>query len=169
MALQMAVVPPLILLLRQRADRFRLVKERTWLSRQRERSLAGVFHGHLGPWLALGMKMGRHALELLRHEGYFGLRVTAEVPDAPPPSCLVDGLQISTGCTYGKRNIEIVPAEQVKVTFADDNSSQALALTLTAFAISLTEDVEKHDLARRFRQVLKAAPEVLFEVSEIRR
>ena len=64
------------------------------------------FHGHLGPYVLLGYKIGRLAVAKLRTKNkelrtdYFG-------PAKTPYTCLVDGLQMATGCTYGKRNIKI--------------------------------------------------------------
>lgn len=64
-------------------------------------------HGHAGPYLNLGIKMGLLALELLNAKGYFDLSVEAELEYRRPMSCFVDGLQISTGCTMGKGNIRV--------------------------------------------------------------
>jgi formylmethanofuran dehydrogenase subunit E len=64
-------------------------------------------HGHAGPYLNLGIKMGLLALEALNAKGYFDLSVEAELEYRRPMSCFVDGLQISTGCTMGKGNIRI--------------------------------------------------------------
>jgi formylmethanofuran dehydrogenase subunit E len=36
----------------------------------------------------------------------------------PPQSCLADGVQIGSGCTLGKRNIEIVSSSDIKCEFA---------------------------------------------------
>ena len=64
------------------------------------------FHGHLGPYILLGYKIGQLAIAKLRTKNkelrtdYFG-------PAKTPYTCLVDGLQIVTGCTYGKRNIKV--------------------------------------------------------------
>lgn len=63
------------------------------------------FHGHLGPFVVLGYKMGLFALELLKCDLYWDLKVTAHFGFKPPPSCTLDGLQIATGCTLGKGNI----------------------------------------------------------------
>ena len=64
-------------------------------------------HGHAGPYLNLGIKMGLLALEILKAKGYFDLSVEAELEYRRPMSCFVDGLQISTGCTMGKGNIRV--------------------------------------------------------------
>jgi formylmethanofuran dehydrogenase subunit E len=67
-----------------------------------------TFHGHLGPYLVLGFRMGRIALRELDSEGHFGLSVVVHSRLEPPASCLIDGVQLGSGCTLGKRNIEIV-------------------------------------------------------------
>lgn len=66
-----------------------------------------MLHGHSGPYLNLGIKMGLLALKVLNAKGYFDLSVEAKLEYRKPMSCFVDGLQISTGCTMGKGNIRI--------------------------------------------------------------
>ncbi|HEY3282223.1 MAG TPA: formylmethanofuran dehydrogenase subunit E family protein [Armatimonadota bacterium] len=76
---------------------------------------ARAFHGHLGPWLVLGLRIGQEAVEAVGARRYFGLALEVHVPPQPPPSCILDGLQLSTGCTFGKRNIELRPADDGRV------------------------------------------------------
>ncbi len=65
------------------------------------------FHGHGGAFLVVGLRMGLAALKQLDAKGWFDLRCRVFLKLKPPDSCVVDGIQISTGCTMGKRNIEI--------------------------------------------------------------
>lgn len=90
------------------------------------------FHGHLGPWLVLGLRMGQTAMEQLQARPYFGVQVRVEGPSQPPPSCLVDGLQLATGATYGKRNIELIPADEVRVVVHNKDTQEALEFRLKA-------------------------------------
>ena len=64
-------------------------------------------HGHAGPYLNLGIRMGLLALEMLDVKGYFDLVTEVDLRYHTPISCLIDGLQISTGCTMGKGNIKV--------------------------------------------------------------
>ncbi|MFA4843143.1 MAG: formylmethanofuran dehydrogenase subunit E family protein [Candidatus Omnitrophota bacterium] len=64
------------------------------------------FHGHLGPYLVLGLLAGRLALKRLRAKKYFGIEIKVWGATKKPKSCLIDGLQLSTGATYGKGNIQ---------------------------------------------------------------
>jgi formylmethanofuran dehydrogenase subunit E len=74
---------------------------------------AKEFHGHLGPFLVLGLRMGEKAIALLGANKYFGLKATVFSPIEPPERCIADGIQLSTGCTFGKGNIEIVPSRRL--------------------------------------------------------
>jgi len=74
---------------------------------------AKEFHGHLGPFLVLGLRLGEKALAKLGGEKYFGLKATVFSPTEPPERCLVDGVQLSTGCTFGKGNIELIPSRRL--------------------------------------------------------
>ncbi len=72
-----------------------------------------ALHGHIGPWLVLGVRLGELAMQMLGARKHFGIRVEVDCPVKPPPSCILDGFQWSTGATYGKRNIEARPADGV--------------------------------------------------------
>jgi len=65
---------------------------------------AARFHGHLGPWLVLGLKVGAYARRKLAASP-FDLRARVFCPQGTPYTCFVDGVQFSSGCTMGKGNI----------------------------------------------------------------
>lgn len=75
------------------------------------------FHGHLGPFLIAGIRMGLLALEILGSPGYFDVQAKAETGTAPPLSCLADGVQIGSGCTLGKGNIRVTEMCRPRVHF----------------------------------------------------
>lgn len=87
-------------------------------------------HGHLGPWLALGMKAGAEALRILEARPHFGLSARVGCRLATPVSCLIDGVQWMTGATYGKRNLFAEESEDVwiEVTRADTGARVRFAL-----------------------------------------
>jgi formylmethanofuran dehydrogenase subunit E len=55
--------------------------------------------------------MGKLALKELNSDGHFGLSVEVHSILKPPFSCLIDGIQLGSGCTLGKRNIQILSHE----------------------------------------------------------
>lgn len=69
-------------------------------------AFAAQFHGHLGPWATAGTRLGMAGLREVGGEGYFDVEVECQGPFVrPPKSCFLDGLQVATGATLGKRNL----------------------------------------------------------------
>jgi formylmethanofuran dehydrogenase subunit E len=62
------------------------------------------FHGHRCPFMPIGYRMGRLALEHLQleREKDHGFFVFAELGEGHPQTCMIDGIQAATGATYGK-------------------------------------------------------------------
>lgn len=66
------------------------------------------FHGHLGPFLVLGIRMGFIGLrELEVKKGNPKLRVTMITKPSVPFSCVIDGIQATTRCTIGNRKLKL--------------------------------------------------------------
>lgn len=85
------------------------------------------FHGHLGPYLVLGLKAGLYANQTFGREP-MKTEAFIETKVIPPQSCFADGVQFSTGCTFGKGNIHLKEAEGLQVTFKRDNKELILKL-----------------------------------------
>jgi formylmethanofuran dehydrogenase subunit E len=62
------------------------------------------FHGHRCPFMPVGYRMGRLAMEYLKveREKDHGFFVFPEIGEGHPQACMVDGMQAATGATYGK-------------------------------------------------------------------
>jgi len=74
---------------------------------------AGVFHGHMGPFLALGYAAGRIAVLALKPESEFDLLAEIYIPLKRPYSCVIDGVQCSTKCTLGKLNLKVHAVNEI--------------------------------------------------------
>jgi hypothetical protein len=92
-----------------------------------ELGAAKQFHGHLGPYLALGLRLGKAIVAELSPRPYFGLEVAVTGPPSPPPRCVLDGLQLSTGCTFGKGNLTHAEGERVVVAATNKDTGQSVA------------------------------------------
>jgi formylmethanofuran dehydrogenase subunit E len=90
-------------------------------------SRAIEFHGHLGPYLVLGLKAGLYANQTLGREP-MKMEAFVETKVTPPQSCFADGVQFSTGCTLGKGNIHLKEGEGLQVTFRKNNQELTLKL-----------------------------------------
>lgn len=89
---------------------------------------ASRFHGHLGPWLVLGLRAGEHAARRLRASP-FELKATVWCGRRPPFSCFLDGVQLGSGCTLGKANLRHIPAAGVcRATFRAPGGTLVLSL-----------------------------------------
>lgn len=124
------------------------------------------FHGHLGPNVLMGVRMGEHACGVAGIPRYFGLTVVVECPDGPPPTCLIDGLQISCGATMGKENISHKTAERVQVTFKDNATGKTVVYrpkdsTREMIKKWASDKVRLHDQSM---YIYEMKPEDLFEI-----
>ena len=66
------------------------------------------FHGHRCPFMPIGFRMGRAAMDALgvgrvSDHGVFAL---VEIGIGHPQTCMADGVMVATGCTYGKLLME---------------------------------------------------------------
>ena len=101
-------------------------KQREWSQSLLDR--AAEFHGHSGPFMVVGLRMGLAALRRLDARGWFDLRCRVCLRWRPPDSCVIDGIQSSTGCTMGKNNIEVDEGDRIAAEFA--TAGKHLRITL---------------------------------------
>jgi len=94
------------------------------------KALLKSFHGHLGPYVVLGYRMGRIALEISGSDGYFDISAEVHSPVNPPKSCLIDGVQLGSGCTLGKRNITVFEYEGPAYVIFTTQRGQSVTIRL---------------------------------------
>ena len=109
------------------------------------------FHGHLGPYLVLGLRMGRIAFRKLKPKDLHDLSVNVWTKKTPPQSCLLDGIQVSSGCTLGKMNIEVKPARHPKAIFR--NGKRALLVKPSKQVTDLLETLSPRTTQVELRRI----------------
>ena len=87
-----------------------------------------LLHGHLGPFLVAGIRMGLLALTQLESPGYFGVRAVSQAGSVTPLSCLNDGIQIGSGCTAGKGNLTVVDGGAPRAAFTSEGRTIEIEL-----------------------------------------
>jgi len=90
-------------------------------------------HGHLGPFLVVGVRMGGAAKRIFNQDARdsFRFRVTAKVPLVIPFSCAIDGIQATTHCTLGNQRLRIENAqEQIFASFRSEDSDRAVRISV---------------------------------------
>ncbi len=92
------------------------------------------FHGHLGPFLVVGIRAGVIGLrELKGRKGDRDLSVRIMLENVIPISCIVDGLQITTGCTIGNKRLSIEDSVSITMEFKNRNGGLELTTNQTFF------------------------------------
>jgi len=123
------------------------------------------FHGHDGPFMTIGLRMGITALEMLDCKGWFGLNCEVRLNWAPPDSCVIDGIQSSTGCTMGKKNITVIEQPGVEAVFTSrDNKSVRIKLkqeVIDKLKGNMTDEEIPHSL---IKEIEEAPLDQIFEI-----
>lgn len=106
---------------------------------------AADFHGHIGPFLVVGVRMGNLATKTLCTSEDSISQVIAKTPLATPFSCVLDGIQATTSCTTGNRKLHIKKSRQeIKAIFKNKNSRRALEVTVNSKVVKrLTDRMSK--------------------------
>lgn len=126
------------------------------------------FHGHLGPYLVLGLFMGEYALLKLKAKKYFALEIKVYGATNKPKSCLIDGLQLSTGCTYGKGNIIKYDGKAIKVVAVKNDNKKTVILDLKDEILKRIEAAKTHKASAKLaREIFNLNnPEAYFYVKQ---
>jgi formylmethanofuran dehydrogenase subunit E len=123
---------------------------------------AQKLHGHLGPFLVVGVRMSIIAKKILNvSDDQCGfLKASVRVPLFPPFSCLLDGIQASTSCTVGNQRLTIENSEGICVNFAKQNAGRTVKITLKPeVAEELKKKLAKGSLTEKFALELAHMPE----------
>jgi len=88
---------------------------------------AETIHGHRCPFLALGVKAGRQAMDYLDQENT-GMEEVVAVVECN--NCFTDGIQVVTGCTFGNSALIFKDLGKTAVTVARRQDGAALRLAV---------------------------------------
>jgi hypothetical protein len=124
------------------------------------------FHGHLGPYVVLGYRMGMIALERAGSTGHF--EITAEVHSilSPPYSCLIDGVQLGSGCTLGKRNISVEETDgPAFAIFMARGGTKVTVRLLPGIPAMLKRSIDSVGVEATGLEVWKMDADSLFEIT----
>lgn len=118
------------------------------------------FHGHLGPFLILGLRAGLLGVDYLGKD-YFELSAKVETAPHPPRSCFIDGVQFTSGCTTGKGNIEVKAGEGVLVEFV--RGDRRISLVVRNDVLKTLDLITSDEQAETIgREILQKTDEELF-------
>lgn len=112
------------------------------------------FHGHDGPFLALGYRLGEYLNEKLRPEGIMDFKITVKTRAEKPFTCIIDGLQCSTFATMGKRNIMVKKGHGKDIRVMIERGSRRYTYRITKKALNICLGTE--DLKKASQRILKS-------------
>jgi len=121
---------------------------------------ASILHSHVGPFLALGVKAGLRAIEVLGYEPFKMRAKLILMEKRVPYTCFADGIQFITGCTLGKGNIEIVEGNDFKAIFI--LKPKVLELKIKSEVLNELENC-KNKLEAEAKKIMKASLYEFFE------
>lgn len=125
------------------------------------------FHGHIGPYAAIGYRMGQLAVRILgedrtgkrnRAVAYSGIK--------PPVSCLLDGIQISSCCTLGKGNISIENRGEARALFSNSKGKSIEIILRPEVKNKIIKEMAKDTCLALSKYVLELSDEELFSISQ---
>lgn len=103
---------------------------------------AAKFHGHLGPFLVVGVRMGLAGLKKVGKHSNSELTVEASLPLRVPFSCVIDGLQVTTHCTTGNQKLSLKDSNSIQARFKR-KAGTGVTVTLNTSAF---EEMKSHFL-----------------------
>lgn len=125
---------------------------------------AADFHGHLGPFLVIGVRMGCIGIrELGAKRNDEKVRVTAMTKSSVPFSCVLDGIQMTTRCTIGNRKLRLRGSSNIVARFELQNGGQVTVrvnpTTVDRLKNALLAENSSPGEVRRLAMVIASMPE----------
>lgn len=116
---------------------------------------AEKLHGHLGPFLVIGVRIGRLAEKILttKRNKNVKLQVHVKLPMLTPFSCILDGIQTTTKCTIGNQKLKTENSQkEITAHFILQKPDKSLKVTVNQKMIEeltnkISEGVSNEELA----------------------
>jgi formylmethanofuran dehydrogenase subunit E len=156
-----------------------MVNAKEWLE------LGQKFHGHKCPAMPNGLRVAETAMNKLGVErtGDSFLHAIVEIGENHCATCFADGVQVITGCTFGKGNIERSQKGKWGLTLIDKKTNKAVRVVPKAEAMMQTKktsffkdyrekgvpptQVPEEVVQPLIEKVMNAPVEMIMNVSEV--
>lgn len=103
-----------------------------------------AFHGHKCPAMPMGLRVSLAAMQALRVErtGDSALIALVELDENHCATCFADGVQVATGCTFGKGNIQKLHYGKWGLTLIDKKRGKAVRVTPKTEAMQRNKETD---------------------------
>jgi formylmethanofuran dehydrogenase subunit E len=143
------------------------------------------FHGHKCPAMPNGLRVAETAMKVLGVErtGDSFLHAIVEIGENHCATCFADGVQVMTGCTFGKGNIERSHKGKWGLTLIDKRTGRAVRVVPKAEVMMQTKNtsffkdyrmkgvpptqVPEEVVEPLINKVMNAPREMIMDVSEV--
>ncbi|MHA1129244.1 MAG: FmdE family protein, partial [Candidatus Helarchaeota archaeon] len=92
-------------------------------------------------------------------KGHYDKRVIVKTGKKPPISCIIDGIQFTSGCTLGKGNIEVLNDQLAEAIFILGEKKLSIKLKIEI-------ETRNRDLEESAMELYERPPEELFEIAK---
>lgn len=122
-------------------------------------------HGHPGPFLALGVRLGLKAREVLGARGYFDMEVEVGCPLRTPYSCMIDGVMAATGCTPGKKNLKVKRSSSPYLRARSGEGREVVLRPREELWVELTKGFPMEEAPKLAEEVLQLPEDRAIEIA----
>jgi formylmethanofuran dehydrogenase subunit E len=134
---------------------------------------AAEFHGHLGPFLAIGVRIGLIGLRKIGNHNGDQLTIDLSLPLHVPFSCIIDGLQVTTHCTVGNQKLSLEDSDSIQARFKRENDSMEVVVALNRSVLEemkselLGDAIPEEEIRRLAWVIASISEEELLETSPL--
>jgi len=121
------------------------------------------FHGHIGPYVIIGYKMGQISKNILGKDP-FSKKAIVWTGNETPLSCIIDGIQLSSGCTLGKGNLIVKNEKIPKVQFITKEGKNLDIILKKDIQNEIETKVNMENISEYSRIIYKKSNHELFEI-----
>lgn len=129
---------------------------------ENEIELIRRFHGHLGPNVIYGYRMGLIA----RPDHHKDAVAKVYCGAVPPMSCLIDGIQMTSGCTMGKNNIQVTGEGELKAEFEYRNGNKMVISVKDSVRDRFQDGLNHDNEDERSIMIFEMKDEELFDITK---
>ena len=121
-----------------------------------------ALHGHKCPAMPLGLRAGLAAMAALEvgHAPDGQLTALVEIDENHCSTCFADGVQVATGCTFGKGNIKKLGYGKFAMTLVDNKTGRSVRVVARPETMRRNQESEFIGYRKRGIPASQVAPEL---------
>jgi formylmethanofuran dehydrogenase subunit E len=115
--------------------------------------------------VVVGYRMGEVANRLLGADA-FAKTAIALTGGKPPRSCMIDGIQLSSGCTIGKGTIGVIDQGEIASIFLSKTSDRQVKISLRSDRLEEISSTSHDGMEEIARRLYSLTDDDLFQIQD---